>query len=68
MIRWHPAERGREPPHRAGTQGPPRRYPIPLQLRYKATAKHGPLHCFGQTRLMSSKDIILLRTMDSSQA
>jgi hypothetical protein len=34
-------------------QAPPRRYPISLQLRYKAT-----LHGFGQTRMMSSEVII----------
>jgi hypothetical protein len=38
------------------TQRPPRKYPIELQLRYKAG--HGTLHGFGQTRMMSSKDII----------
>jgi hypothetical protein len=47
-----------EPQHRTTTQGPSRRYPIALQLRYQATAKHGPLYGFGQTRMMSSKDII----------
>jgi hypothetical protein len=39
------------------TQDPPRRYPISLQLRYKATSEQGTLHGFGQTRMMSSKDI-----------
>ena len=34
------------------------RYPVSLPLRYKATSKHGPLNGFGETRLMSSKDII----------
>jgi hypothetical protein len=29
-----------------------------LQLRYKATSKHGLLYGFSQTRMMSSKDII----------
>jgi hypothetical protein len=29
-----------------------------LQLRYKATSKLGPLQGFGQTRMISSKDII----------
>jgi hypothetical protein len=29
-----------------------------LQVHFKAISKHGPLHGFGQTRLMSSKDII----------
>ena len=40
------------------TQEPPHRYPISLQLRYKATSKQGPLYGFGETRMMSSKDII----------
>jgi hypothetical protein len=44
-------------------QGPPHstapgRYPISLQLRYKANSKLGPVHGSGQTRMMSSKDII----------
>jgi hypothetical protein len=29
-----------------------------LQLQYKAKTKYGPLYGFGQTRMMSSKDII----------
>jgi hypothetical protein len=29
-----------------------------LQLSYKATSKLGPLEGFGQTKMMSSKDII----------
>jgi hypothetical protein len=29
-----------------------------LQLRYKATSKQGPVEGFGQTRMMSSRDII----------
>ena len=40
------------------TRDPPRRYPISLGLRYKATSEQGLLHGFGQTRMMSSKDII----------
>jgi hypothetical protein len=40
------------------TERPPRRYPIAFELRYKATSKDGNLHGFGQTRMMSSKDII----------
>ena len=36
----------------------PRRYPIPFQLRYKATSRDGTLHGFGQSRMISSKDII----------
>ena len=46
-------------------QGPKRRaviqvgwYLIPLQLRYKARSKQGPVQGFGQTRLLSSKEII----------
>jgi hypothetical protein len=31
-----------------------------LQLRYKATSKRGPVQGFGQTRLMSSQDIVFL--------
>jgi hypothetical protein len=46
------------PQHRAKPQGPPRRYPLPLQLHYKATSKLGPLYGFGQIRVISSKDII----------
>jgi hypothetical protein len=40
------------------TQGPPRWYPIPLPLRYKATSEHGMVLGFGQTRMMSSQGII----------
>jgi hypothetical protein len=29
-----------------------------LELRYKVKTKYGPLYGFGQTRMMSSKDII----------
>ena len=36
-------------------QGPPRRYPIPLLLRYKAISKQGELKGFGQIRLISSQ-------------
>ena len=39
------------------SQEPARQYPIALQLRYKAKTKHGQLSGFGQTRMMSSKDI-----------
>ena len=46
------------PQHRTPIQGPPRWYPLPLQLHYKATSKHGPLYGFGQTRMMSSQAII----------
>jgi hypothetical protein len=34
------------------------RYPVSLPLRYKATSKHGSVYGFGQTRMMSSKDLI----------
>jgi len=37
---------------------PPGRYPISLSLRYRATSEHGVLLGFGQTKMMSSKDII----------
>ena len=39
-------------------QRPPRRYSIPLQLRYKATSNHGSVCGLGNTRMMSSQDII----------
>lgn len=45
---------GQEPP----PQTAPGRYLIPLQLRYRANSKLGSVHGFGQTRMMSSKDII----------
>jgi hypothetical protein len=41
-----------------GDPGPAHWYPIPLPLRYKATSKHGMVLGFGQTRMMSSQDII----------
>ena len=44
--------------HRTTTLGPPRWYPLSLQLRYKAISKHGPVYGFGQTRMMNSKDIV----------
>ena len=34
------------------------RYPVSLQLHYKATSKKGPVQGFGQTIKMSSKDIV----------
>ena len=43
---------------RTTTQGPPHRYPVSLQLRYEDTSKRGPVQGFGQTRMMSSRDII----------
>jgi hypothetical protein len=46
------------PQHWTRTQEPPRRYPIQLQLHYKAETKYGPLYGFGQTRMMSSQEII----------
>jgi len=39
-------------------QRPSRRYPIEFQLRYKATSRNGTLHGFGQSRMISSKEII----------
>jgi len=39
-------------------QRPARRYPIEFELRYKATSRNGTLHGFGQSRIISSKDII----------
>ena len=46
------------PEHQTTSPTAPSWYPITLQLRYKATSKHGPLYGFGQTSMMSSKDII----------
>jgi len=37
---------------------PPHRYPVSLPLRYKATSKRGTVQGFGQTTMMSSRDII----------
>jgi hypothetical protein len=34
------------------------RYKVSLPLCYKATSKRGPVQGFGQTRMMSSQDII----------
>jgi hypothetical protein len=39
-------------------QDPPHRYPISLQLSYKATSDYRKVHGFGETRMMSSRDII----------
>jgi len=36
----------------------PDRYPVSLPLRYKATSKWGTVQGFGQTTMMSSRDII----------
>jgi hypothetical protein len=38
-------------------QGPPRRYPVPLPLRYRAASKRGIALGFGQAIMMSSQDI-----------
>ena len=46
------------PQQRKPTQGPPHRYQIPLKLHYKATSKQRTVHGFGQTRMISSQDII----------
>jgi hypothetical protein len=46
------------PKRRTVIHGPVRWYLIPLRLRYKAKSKQGPVQGFGQTRLMSSKEII----------
>jgi hypothetical protein len=46
------------PQHRKAARAAPRRYPIPLQLHYKATSELGPLYGFGQIRVISSKHII----------
>src|SRR5215471_16481920 len=45
------------PRPRTGIQWAPRRYPIPLRLSYKATAKHGPVYGVGQIRMISNKEI-----------
>ena len=50
-----------EPQHRTTPRGPSRRYAIALQVRYQATSKHGPSHGFGQTRMISSRDIVFAR-------
>jgi hypothetical protein len=39
-------------------QRPPRRYPIPFELRYKATSRNGTVHGFGRSKIISSKEII----------
>jgi hypothetical protein len=44
---------GQRPPH----QTPPGRYPVSLELCYKATSNRGLVLGFGQTRMMSSQDI-----------
>ena len=36
----------------------PDRYPVSLQLRYKAKSNWGMVFGFGQTRMMSSRDIM----------
>ena len=46
------------PQQRTTSQGAPRRYLIPLQLRYTARSEHSILLGFGQTRMISSQDII----------
>ena len=46
----------RGPEHR--TQRPRRWYPIPLQLRYKAISNHRLVCGFGQSRTISSNEII----------
>ena len=48
----------RGPQRRRVIHGPVRWYPIPLQLRYKARSKQGPVQGVGQTRMMSSRGII----------
>ena len=39
-------------------KGPPLRYPIRLQLHYKATSDHGMVLGFGQTTMISSQEVI----------
>ena len=39
-------------------QRPPRRYPIAFELRYKAISRNRTSHGFGQSRMMSSKEIV----------
>ena len=46
------------PQRRTEVRGAPHRYPIPLRLSYKATAKHGPVYGFGEIRMISNKEII----------
>jgi len=38
----------------------PDRYPVSLPLSYKATSKRGTVQGFGQTRMMSSQDIVFV--------
>ena len=47
---------GQRPPH----QTAPGRYPVSLELCYKATSNRGLVLGFGQTRMMSSQDIIFV--------
>jgi len=46
-----------EPQQRTATRAAPRRYPVPLPLRYRATSKCGTVLGFGLTTMMSSQDI-----------
>ena len=46
------------PQHRTGIRATPRRYPVALQLHYKATSTGGPLYGFGRTMMMSSQDMV----------
>ena len=36
------------------------RYPVSLQLHYRVKSKPGPVEGFGQTRMMSSQDIVFV--------
>ena len=45
---------------RTAIQRPPSWYPIPLPLHYKATSKNRTVLGFGETRMMSSTDIIFV--------
>ena len=46
------------PQHRTATEKLPDRYPVSLHLRYQATSNLGTVVGFGQTRMMSSQDIV----------
>jgi len=44
----------------AETERAPDRYPVSLQLHYRVTSKLGRVEGFGQTRMMSSQDIVFV--------
>jgi len=50
--------RAHRPQDPTGTDRAPNRYPVALELRYRATTKLAPVQGLGHTITMSSKDII----------